>query len=220
MQQALLAKVEPVVSVVGTGTADVVPDTLRLTVSTEAIQHSAAEAQAKSAEAMSEVFQTLTDAGVDAKHIATLYYRLGPHYEQEEIPLAGRGKRKGFKATNTIVVTVHNPGETGRIMDLVVEAGATSLEMNYDYSVPEEARALARERAVADAKAKACHLAQLAGVELGEPLQIREVEHPWAIRAVTLAPAGPPSLTTPPPVRPSQLRIEITAEITYHIKRD
>lgn len=221
MQQAILSKISPGISVVGKGTADVAPEVLRLTVTTETIHNSAERAQAESDRAMDQIFKTLSDAGIDAKDIATLGYRVGPTYEERGLLDELRGTRKGFKASNTILVTLRDLNEAGRIMDLVVKAGATSLELDYDYTVPEETRALARQRAVANAQAKACHLAQLAEVELGETLQINEVEHLWHFREARLAtevfgaPAG-----RRPLVRPSDLRIEVTVEMTYQIKRD
>lgn len=221
MQEGFPGKLPPSISVTGRGIADVSPDKLKLTVATEVIRENPKEAQAESAATMDRIIKALLEAGVGAKDIATARYRVGPHFEEEEFPGLRRGKQKGYCATNIALVTIHDLDAAGHLMDLAVKAGATTLELGYDYSVPDEARALARQRAFADAEAKARHLAELAGVQLGELLLITEVESPWAISVPTEAPgiAAPAMAPTPPPVRPSQLRIEITVEVTYRIKK-
>ena len=221
MQERFPGKLPPSISVTGRGIADVSPDKLNLTVAVEVIRDSPKEAQAETAAAMDRVIKALLEAGIDAKDIATVRYRVAPHFEEEGFPGLRRGKQKGYCATNIVLVTIHDLDAAGHLMDLAVKAGATTLELGYDYSVPDETRALARQRAFADAEAKAQHLAELAGVQLAEPLLITEVESPWAISAPTERPdiAAPAMAPTPPPVRPSQLRIELSIEVTYSIKQ-
>ena len=223
MNVTFATQLPDVISVVGKGIAEVAADKLNLTVAAEAVHDSAKEAQAKSTNVMNKIFKTLIDAGIDAKDIATLQYTLKPHYEHEEDlpPFPRQGKQKGFEVRNTVLVTLRNPSEAGRIMDLVVGSGATSLNLGYDDTVPEETRSLARKRAVADAQFKAQELAELAKVKLGEPLQISEVEQPWTTSLPPVAFHVPvPLPDSPPLVRPSEVRIEIVVEMTFQIKRD
>jgi len=206
------------IRVVGQGDADLSPDVVRLRVTVEVARKSAAQAQAETVQIMERVYKAITSAGVDEHDVGTLRHQVGPHY-QGEGRFSDRGlKQKGFEASNTVIATVRSPEDVGKVMDSVVRAGATAVVLEYDHTVPEQARSLARERAVANAKRKAEHLASLLGVAVGALIEVIERESLWDVRPTTLvgAPVTEPFAT--PFVRPSDLRVSVSVEVAYHIR--
>jgi uncharacterized protein YggE len=78
--------------------------------------------------------------------------------------------------TNQVNVTIRNINNVGDVLAAVTYAGANSI-YGVSFSVDDTAvlEAQAREAAIADARARAQSLADLAGVELGDIQMITEV---------------------------------------------
>ncbi|WP_437281215.1 SIMPL domain-containing protein [Sorangium sp. So ce375] len=84
-----------------------------------------------------------------------------------------------YQVSNTVMVVIRNLDQVGPVLDAAVAAGANNVwgvAFGLDETDPLEARA--REKAIADARARAEALAKLQGVSLGRVVAISEiVEH-------------------------------------------
>jgi len=199
----------------GTGEVTATPDIATLWLGIEAQADTVAEAQSQAAEAMNDVMTALTDNGVDEDDIQTQYFSITQvtrwdRDEEEEIVI-------GYRVTNMVTAKIREIDEAGSIIDAVAAAGGDYTRINnISFSVddPTAYYEEAREEAVADAKAKAEQLAELAGVELGKPTYISEgVLYP----PVIYRDAGMESAAPPTPISPGEIELSLTVQVIYDI---
>lgn len=173
------AAADHVLTVTGTGTVTVVPDlaTVRLGVAVE--RPSAVEARDAAAAAMTRVVAAIRAGGVAERDIATAHVALVPVWWY---PADRKPELTGYQVTNVVTVKVRDLDRTGELVDAAVAAGATTVE-GIAFSVEDRTAAerTARERAIADARAKATTLAGGAGVDITGIVSIAEsvTTPPW-----------------------------------------
>ncbi len=212
-----LANQQEGIWVTGTGEVSVVPDIVSLRLGIEAQQTSVAQAQTQAAEAMDEVMATLIDNGVAEKDIQTQYFSIRQvtkwdREKDEEIVI-------GYRVTHMVTAKIREIDKAGTIIDAVAEAGSdlTRIDsINFSVDDPSPYYEEARPKAMADAKAKAEQLAELAGVTLGKPTYISEgtqVPSPRGIpEAIYVGEAG---ATTS--ISPGEMEISLTVQVGYAI---
>jgi len=207
--------------VAGEGKVSVVPDVVTLRLGIEAQEASIAEAQSKGTEAMNRVMDALTDNGVAEKDIQTQYFRIRQvtrwdDVKQEEVVV-------GYRVTNMVTAKIRDIDKVGPIIDAVAAAGGDLTRIDsIDFSIddPSEYYEEARQEAMADAEAKAKHLATLAGVTLGKPTYISEgVQVPPTVypRVVYEQAPIPAPAPAPPPISPGEMEISLTLQVAYAI---
>ena len=207
--------------VTATGEVTVIPDiaTLRLGVAAEA--DTVAEARSQAAEAMDKVMTALQDNDVAKKDIQTQYFNIRQVTEWDRIK--EEEKIVGYQVTNTVTAKIRDVDKSGTILDDVVKAGGDLTRVDsISFSVddPKVYYEEAREKAMADAKARAENLAKLGGVSLGKPTYISEsVQTPPSIyRGVIPEAAAPVPAPAPTPVSPGEMEITLTIQVVYAIK--
>ena len=205
--------------VAGEGKVSVVPDVVTLRLGIEAQEASVAEAQTKGSEAMNRVMDALTDNGVAEKDIQTQYFRIRQvtrwdDVKQEEVVV-------GYRVTNMVTAKIRDIDKAGPIIDAVAAAGGDLTRIdNIDFSIddPSEYYEEARQEAMADAEAKAKHLATLAGVTLGKPTYISEgVQVPPIVYPRVVYEQAPIPAPAPPPISPGEMEISLTLQVAYAI---
>lgn len=204
----------------GEGEVAVTPDiaTLRLGVVAQAA--SVAEAQPQAAEAMDKVMAALSDQGVAEKDIQTQHFSINQVTEwdrvkEQEIVV-------GYRVTNMVTAKIRNIDETGSIIDAVAAAGGDLTRINsLDFSVddPSVYYEKVRQEAMADAKAKAEQLAELAGVTLGKPTYLSEGAPitPVSRGGVYYVEGAPIPAPAAPPISPGEMKITLTVQVIYAI---
>ncbi len=203
--------------VTGQGKVTAVPDiaTLRLGIETE--EASVAEAQAQADEAMNEVMTALTRNGVAKKDIQTQQFSIRKvtrwdRTKEEEVVV-------GYRVTNMVTAKIRDIEKTGTIIDAVAEAGGdlTRIDsINFSVEDPTDYYEEAREEAMADAKAKARQLADLAGVTLGKPTYISESTY---VPPITRGVIYEETLAAPETaISPGELEINLNLQVAYAIK--
>jgi len=194
----------------GTGKVMAVPDVAILSLGIEAQATSVAEAQDQAAEAMAEVIEALKDQGVAEKDIQTQYFSIQrvtrwdeDKYQETVI---------GYRVTNMVTAKIRKVAEAGIVIDAVAAAGGDYTRINsisFTVDDPSPYYEEAREKAVADAEAKAKLLAEVAGVKLGKPSYISEssyVPSPIYRQDLVEAAAGVPAV-----------EITLTVQLAYAI---
>lgn len=187
------------VTVSGSGTVSAEPDAavLRLGVSTQAEEASAALAQ--NSEQVQALIDALVEAGIPEDDIETMRFNMFPRYgdqfsgtEQQQIT--------GYEVSNVLQVRVDSIDGVGDLLDVAVGAGANTIE-SIQFEISDSAALVdqAREAAMQDATAKAEMLAELADAELGMILEIQEtgfspgvvVQRDMAVEEAAAAPIQP-----------------------------
>lgn len=201
--------------VTGEGKVTVVPDVAMLNLGVEAQAATVAEAQRQAAEAMDAVIKELDEHSVAKKDIKTQYYNIYPvrrWHEDKEILI-------GYRVNNMVTAKIRKVDNTGIIIDAVAKAGGDYIRINsisFIVDDPSDYYEEAREKAIADAKAEAKQLADLAGVKLGKPTYISEaggyVPIPYPARAEVEITPAPPT-----PISPGETEIRLTIQVVYSI---
>jgi len=202
--------------VTGEGKVSAAPDILSLRLGIEAQAESVAEAQPQAAEAMNQVMTALTDNGVDDTDIETQYFSI------RQVTKWDRDKEEnivvGYQVSNMVTAEIRDIDNAGSIIDAVAEAGGDLTRINsisFSIDDPTAYHEEAREEAMADAKAKAGQLANLAGVTLGKPTYISEGTQTPAIYQRAMSDEAIPAAATP--ISPGELDITLTVQVAYAI---
>lgn len=162
------------VTVVGTGTTTVVPDTVRLDASINSKANSSSAALSNASKSAQTFRQTLISSGVLAKYIQTQSLNVTPNYVYSP---NGTSKISGYQATQSFTVIIRNAANAGAIVSAAQNAVGNPLQINgtTSYVFDESAAEVtARAQAISVAKAKAASYASLAGAKLGKILTIDE----------------------------------------------
>ena len=166
------------ITVQATGTADVVPDAVRLSLSVSVLAESNDVALAGAASTSENVRSALTDLGIDAADVATQTVTVNPEYSYTE---SEGQKIVGYRASQVFDVLIRDAAMAGAVIDAVVAAGGANVSINYTSPVVDDATvgaAAAREDAVTKARAKAEEYAKLIDVDLGDVVYLTEVSAP------------------------------------------
>jgi len=203
----------------GNGKVSAVPDIAILRLGIEAQEISVAEAQSQAAEAMNAVMSALTDNGVAEKDIQTQYFNIHrvtrwDDTKRQEVVI-------GYRVTNMVTAKMREMDKVGAIIDAVAMASGdlTRIDgVSFSVDDPSAYREEARQKAMADAKAKAGQLAELAGVTLGKPIYISESAYfptPIYRQDFFEKVAGAPMVETP--ISPGEMEISLNVQVTYAI---
>jgi len=202
----------------GTGKVAVAPDIATLRLGISAQEATVAEAQIKAVEAMDRVMTALIDHDVAEEDIQTQYFSIRQvtkwdREKEEEIVI-------GYRVTNMVTAKIREIDKTGSIIDAVAAAGGDLTRINsISFSVddPSAYYEEARQKAMADARAKAEQLAELAGVSLGKPTYISEGISipPIYPRSVYVEEAPIPA--PPTPISPGETEVSLTVQVVYAI---
>ena len=196
------------ITVVGSGVASAKPDQaeLRLGVSTKAA--TAGEALTKNAESMNQVREKIKSMGVSEAEIETARLVLRPSYSRMEERL------EGLMIDHILRITVIDIDRIGEIIDKAVEVGANRIEMiafTFKRDTLEALTKLARQRAVADAKAKAETIADSLGVRIVSISNAAEDVYPY--------PKGGPQpgalAASTSVIPPTEREIGVTVRVTF-----
>ncbi len=206
--------------VTGEGEITLTPDIALVRLGIEAQQTTVAEAQAEATAAMEKVMAALVDNGVAEKDIQTQYFSIyqvtrWDDFKNQEIVI-------GYRVTNKVNAKMRDIDKTATTIDAIAVAGGDLTRIdNISFSIDEPSRYYGemREKAIADAKAKAEQLAGLAGVKLGkatyisEGIQVSPPIYPRYEYGIT-APAAPVVET---PISPGETEVILYIQIAYAI---
>lgn len=219
--QINIAPAGPVVELNIYESVSVAPDqaTIGAGVMTEAPK--ATDAMRQNAVEMAKVIARIKAMGIPEKDIQTTGIALVPQYDYKEpaYPATAIPAQvfRGYQASNRVSVVLHKIEDTGRMLDALVEAGATDVS-GPDFGVENDAAAKeqARSRAIARGEAQATAYAKMLGYTGVRVLSILEsVQAAFPMYDVTkmveeLAP-------TATPVQPGMVSTGISVTITYEL---
>lgn len=198
--------------VTGEGRVEAAPDLATVTAGVQTEAAAAAPALAATSAAMRSVFEALAAAGIAPADMQTSQLSVDPVWADDG---AGVSRVRGYSASNLVTIRVREIAQLGAVIDAVGAAGANRVfGIAFELSEPRAQLDAARERAVADARAKAELLAKAAGVTLGPVQSIREsgdaAPRPMFARAEMDVAAAP--------VAEGVVGLEARVEIVYGIE--
>lgn len=208
----------------GTGEVTLTPDIASLEVGVETQEVSVSQAMDRASEAMDRIMAALEENDVAEKDIRTRRFRIRQRTQwddvrQQEVII-------GYQVTNEVIAKIRDIDKVGDIIDAVVAAGGDYTridDLNFYVDDPTPYYEEAREKAMADAEAKAKHLADLSNVKLGKVTYVSEgVTSPIVSEMVIEmppmpAPAPAPAITVPP-ISAGETEIQLTVQVAYSIE--
>jgi uncharacterized protein len=205
------------ISVSGEGRVAVAPDMALLSIGVSTKEDTVAAANSAVQAAMDRLLSSLEANGIVEKDIQTTQFSISPEYDYQ----LSEPRLTGYRVTHMLQVKVRDIDRAGEVIDDGVEAAGDLVQVGSISMTIDDTSAMAkqaRELAMADAKAKAQELAQLADVDLGKPISISESSYtpsPSVIydRAGYGAEAAPAATT----ISTGELEVVVSVQITYAI---
>jgi hypothetical protein len=166
------------ITVVGRGEVKVKPDVATTNLGVEVTAPTVSEAMDEAEERMNAVLAALKAAGIADKDIQTSNFSV--NFERQAPDVTPRADDSGpggvYRVSNMVQVTIRDLDAVGDIIDAAVAAGANNIwGVSFGLEDTEALEAQAREKAVANARARAESLAQLNGVAVGDVIHISEI---------------------------------------------
>jgi uncharacterized protein len=155
------------VQVRGTGSISAAPDRVSFVAGVDTASPSLKTAFADNKRVVAAVLKAMRDRGVTEAEMRTANFAINVQYENEK-----RSSRY-YLVTNGVTVTRSKTDDVAGLIEAAVDAGANNVNsIVYSIADPAPLQDAALERAFADARARAQHLAAAAGRQVGDPIEI------------------------------------------------
>jgi uncharacterized protein YggE len=164
---------EPGIVVHGEATVRRVPDMAVVSLAVAVQDKDAGRARDEANRRASAILKRLRSQGVPEANIQAPALVVHPTYDY------GHGKPKitGYEASRPMTLRIRDVTLLGPILDGLVDEGATQVQgTSMELAEPESAAREALAEAVAVARGRAEALAQAAGLTLGDPIRVEEVD--------------------------------------------
>ncbi len=214
-QTADSTKQMAVLNVGGQGQVSVSPDRATIRFGVAEVAQSAALAQQSVNRIMNGIMREMEQLGIEARQIQTQRVQLYPIQEM------GERNRKpritGYRAANSVRVTLDNIDRVGDVLDAATKVGGNEIQ-GIDFSLRDDsdARAQALRLAVSEAQKKASVMARALRVQLLGVLEVTESGGrglPVQVRAARMQTAALESI----PVAAGQITVTASVSIRYQI---
>jgi len=213
---------EKTITVTGTGSVYAVPDIAKFSTGVVTEADTSSDAMQKNAQLMDAVVNAIKRAGIPDKDIKTSRVTLEPVYNYYSQPQGATEKPKivGYRATNTVTVTIRDMSKIGTTIDAANGAGANqvngvSFELSDENAADVYKQAL--KKAVSDGSDKAKTIADAAGTgaitlkSLSESGQY----YPQPVYMDMATKAAGVSSAAPTPVSPGEQKVQATVTMVY-----
>ena len=213
------------ITVEGTGSVAMIPDTARITFTVMESSAAVADAQAAATEKTDAALAALDDMDIDERDVKTLSYNVSPQYAYPQPCYGGicqpsSPRITGYQVSQTVEVKVRDTAKAGDVLAALGGLGVQNVSgpefvVDDESAIKDEARA----EAVAEARENAKQLAKELGVRLGDVISYNEMGPEYygyggmrdmAVSAV--APQSAPSLPA------GENETEVTVMVTYEIR--
>ncbi len=204
------------ISVSGTGTAKGSPDIATVNIGVMTRNDDPTKAVSENNGKMNAIMGAMKELGIEAKDIQTTNFsiRAEQQYDQK-----GKIINVTYVTNNSAGITVRDLNKVGEVLGKSVSSGANSINgVNFGVSDPEKLQTQARDKAMANAKAKADQMAKAAGATIDKVMTISEVSYnnpsPLALNAGMVRAADVESV----PVSAGQFEVSVQVSVVYIIK--
>lgn len=209
------------ITVNGTATVTAVPDEAVITVSVETDGATPAEALDANSKQAQAVVDRLKAEGVSDEAIDTQNVSVYPNRTYN--PETGQETLDGYRAQNTVTVTLTDISTIGKVLAAATEAGGTNVS-GPEWRLADDTEAVkqALQEATADARQKAEVLAAAAGVVVGDVIVLNEsgaTTPPIVYTEAYRAAGAADSMAATPPISPQELDVVGSVVVTYRINR-
>lgn len=203
------------ITVSGHGEVESVPDLATMTFGVSLVRSHVEEALGAASAAAQRLHSALSDAGVDAADLQTSGFSIGAEYDYS----GNRRRLVGFRVQNPVVAKLRDVEALGEVIQAAADAAGDDVQIGGPvFSVDDDAALVveARDRAWADAAAKAEQLASLAGVGIGDPTVIAETAR--SRPPVPMPRAAMAEAAAAPPIEAGTMTVGVDLTVTFEIE--
>ncbi len=159
------------ITVQGSGSLSVISDQASVNIGIETQSDTAQKAASDNASVMNAVKNAVIAQGIDDSQIHTSNYGLWPVYRYDK----GKAILTGYKADNTLNVTVSPVAKTGSVMDAAVRAGANKINsVSFSLKNQDKYKDDVLRKAVMDARSKADVIASALNKQVVNVISVTE----------------------------------------------
>lgn len=205
------------ISVTGQGEASGPPDQAEVSAGVQILADTVIDATRENQAIIDRIMAALEEQGIPREKIQTSNYSVWA--EQNYQDPRQQNRITGYRVSNVVTVRIDDVEKIGDVLAAVTNAGANTIH-GIQFGVRDTAalEKKAREAAMADARARAEALAELAGVQLGEVMQISTSlsggpPRPMMARSVEMA-----DMASAPGISPGQQRLDVQIHATFAIR--
>ena len=206
------------ITIGGTGTAYVAPDTAEITVGVVTEEADAARTHAENAAQTARVHNAVRALGVADRDIQTVHYDFSQRYDMRD---GSRSEVIGYTAQNSVIITVRSLNNVGKIIDAALANGANRIDsLNFTASDTSAAKNEALTDAVRGAKEKAQAVASALGVRLVRIANVyadTQADMPRNENYMPMMMAKGASAAATP-IAPGELSVAATVNVTYVVE--
>lgn len=204
------------ITVQATGTIKVIPDAVRINLTSTTIGATSKEALAATAKTSDSIRKVLAANGVAIKDIASARFSVNPEYSysQDKAPIIS-----GYRASQSLNIVIRKPGSAGAIIDQIVAAagdGATIDGVTPFVLDSSKALVSARISAVKKARIKAAAYASLLSSRLGSVQYLTELSSDFTPGPIMYASAG--KVDTSTQIDLGQQDVSVSVEVRWNLK--
>jgi uncharacterized protein YggE len=213
----------PLLIVTGRGEVQETPDQAVVRIGAQYEAAEAAAAQQQVNQAVQQTVKAIRALGVPEERIRTASLYLTPVYQRVRTAEGGPQEPTiaGYRATNTIVVTLDDISLLGQVIDAGVSTGANKIEgISFQLKDDSRQRREALQQAARDAHGKAMALAEAAGLVIGGIFRLQEgsvgivgPEPQYSRGVMAMAEGGGQT-----PVQPGQMKVQASVTAQYFIQ--
>lgn len=158
------------VSVIGTGTVNIIPDKVLINSRIEHTGKSAVEVKKQNDKVVNDVIKYLKSQGIASENIQTEYIRLNKEFNYNT-------KDTFYSANQAISIELQDLKKYEDIMSGLLNSGLNRIDgIEFMTSKKDELQSEARKKAVLDAQMKAKEYAAALGQEIGKAIRISEIQ--------------------------------------------
>jgi len=210
--QVNIAPAGPVVELSIHESIEAAPDQVTIGAGVTTTEPTATAAMRRNAEEMTKVIARIKALGIAENDIQTTGVALGPQYDYQN----GGPVFRGYQANNRVNIILRKIEDTGRVLDALVEAGATDIggptfAIADDTALKEQARKAAVARGAAQARAYAAMLGY-ADVRVLAVSENIAGSVPFYAEAKVVALEA-----TATPIQPGMVGTDVNLTITYEL---
>lgn len=215
------------ISVNGNGIVYADPDIAKITVGVITESGTSTQAMADNANKMDGVVKAVKGLGISDRDIQTATLSVEPEYASENpppstmsYPVPAKQNISGYKATNTVTVTVRDLSRAGAVIDAASSAGSNEIQ-GVTFMLSDERQSQiyqeALQKAIIDAAAKARNISAAAGVTDYKLKSISESGARYPVQSYEMAGGAmmAKAAAAPTPVSAGQLKVEAGVSMTY-----
>jgi uncharacterized protein len=201
------------------------PDKVSITIGVDTQNKTAEEAAQENAKIVEQVLAALEKLGIKDDQISTNWYNVYPVYESRSPPCIEiypqppecqpKNEVTGYRASNSVTVTLDADANVGEVIDTAVAAGANNVNGAYFFVSDEKQQEIRDgliEKAIDNARSRADKAASAVDMDITgvKSINLNDVYFPVFYKDFAAEASG---ATTP--IMPGQQQISMTVQVTF-----